>query len=238
MISYTPLSHKAMKQDSPYTLQALSEQWDNVVHLGKGKHLVKNSILNYDKSEFYYVQKGVLQLVYTSKDGKERVLLQYANKCIFAVAAVFESEEFVFLEKSDTVSWFFRCTTDVDLIVFPSSLLVKKSFISTYPELIVNVMYTMSTVTHLAFMLLTSMQMQNVCGKVAKFILSLEKSQHEDELQPNVSQTELATILGVHRGSVARALTELRNKRAIGSFTKKKVVILNSKLLRKIAKED
>lgn len=237
MLSYMP-PQKSTKQDTPYTLQALSEQWDDVVSLGKTKNFLKASIVNYDKSEFFYVQKGIIQLVYTSKDGRERVLVQYADKCIFAIAAVFESKEFAFLHESDTVSWFFRCVTDVELTVFPSSLLLNKSFIANYPELIINIMYTMSTITHLAFMLLTSMQMQDVRGKVAKFILSLEKSQHADELTPNISQTELATILGVHRGSVARAIGELRSKNIIGSFSKKKVVILDSVMLRKIAKED
>ncbi|MFI3270763.1 MAG: Crp/Fnr family transcriptional regulator [Pseudomonadota bacterium] len=237
MLSYLS-QQKLTKQDTPYTLQAISGQWDDVTHLGKEKCFLKGSIVHYDKSEFFYVKKGTIQLVYTSKDGRERVLVQYADKCIFAVAAIFESAEFAFLHESDTVSWFFRCVTGVELTIFPSSLLLNKVFIAQYPELIINVMYTMSTVTHLAFMLLTSMQMQDVRGKVAKFILSIEKSQHRDALIPNVSQTELATILGVHRGSVARAIAELRSRNIIGAFSKKSVVVLDSAMLRKIAKED
>ena len=57
-----------------------------------------------------------------------------------------------------------------------------------------------------------------------EFILGvMKKSNNSCELQPSITQHELACLLGVHRGSLARALKQLRDAGIISGFTKNKL---------------
>ena len=55
------------------------------------------------------------------------------------------------------------------------------------------------------------------------------------ELVPNISQTELANLFGMHRGTLLRSIQELKQRGVIGELTKERLSIENLEELRRLA---
>ena len=146
------------------------------------------------------------------------------ESCLFGIPNAFIRRPDINIPNDIDRLSFFRCSTDVRLIEFPIAILHDDEFIRAHPSLISTAMATLSLTIIVFFNALTALQMNDIQGKLANFILGvMKKSNNSCELQPSITQHELACLLGVHRGSLARALKQLRDAGIISGFTKNKL---------------
>lgn len=221
---------------SHQNLRYINAPWKEVLHIGKERVYKKNSIIP-DSATFSYIISGVVQSVYAAQDGRERIVIQFMESCLFGIPNAFIRRPDINIPNDIDRLSFFRCSTDVRLIEFPIAILHDDEFIRAHPSLISNAMATLSLTIIVFFNALTALQMNDIQGKLANFILGvMKKNNNSCELQPSITQHELACLLGVHRGSLARALKQLRDAGIISGFTKNKLTVLDVTALKKLSR--
>lgn len=227
-----------VQKDTPYTLTRLNQAWEKVLHLGEKCTFPAGSIIQpyYNgKKVFYYIQSGNIQSLYVSLEGREKICIQFTEQCLFAIPIAFQELPF-FREAEEKLS-FFQALTDVELVAFSTSCLEDVFFTREHPELIISVMRGLSSIILVLFHILTSIHTRDIRGKLSAYILQLYEQYNCMTLVPNITQERLASILGVHRTSLARTIKELRETGIISGFTKRKLIIYDMNALKKFSKE-
>ena len=132
----------------------------------------------------------------------------------------------------------FYCMEDVELYRFPGTLLHDPRFVAEYPELIINLMVSMSTKVLVMHANLSETGGGTAVKQVSLFLCGLSRL-HGDKLDfnPQMTQEELAIFLGMHRATLVRALRVLRGCGALLQLTKNRLRIGDLALLQKIAGE-
>ena len=109
---------------------------------------------------------------------------------------------------------------------------MKTEFITKYPDIVRNLLFTMGAKILLHYSFLAEMGTGSSIGQVCRFILSLSKKNEDASMFPvEMTQQEVCDLFGMHRATLARILKKLKEMGAISHFTARKVVITNRELL-------
>lgn len=213
---------------------SLNTCWEEVLFFGEEMKFSQGQCLELNStSYFYYIKEGSLSFILSMENGKKRIInpIQKSGTLI-NVAHSLASQLTNFIEKG----CYFYCITDIILYRFDRSLLFDNNFICRYPHLIANLMASLGVKilahhTHLSYSG-TGTAKQQLC----RFFYYISKANNEaTELNPNISQTELASILGINRATLVRILQELKQYNIIIEFNKNRLVIGNLNQLAAIA---
>ncbi len=201
--------------------------WREVLHLAIPLFYERGNIIPHTSSGgFYYLTKGEVVVSYYSAEGIERLALFVKPDCIF--------------NEARSVSSFnpichFRCVTDTEVFLFNKNLLADEHFIITYPHLIANIMSSMGTKMLIHYAYLAEMGVGTPTMLLARFIIEAYKqNKHEHVFPLNMTQQDIASLFGIHRTTLARAIQQLQRRGAIDLFTSKKVIINNINILHEI----
>lgn len=216
------------------TLPVMNKCWEEVLHLAqreehaRGNYLVLNSL---PEGSFYYLEKGRLTILHGAVDGKVQNMLYMEPGNLINVADSLGRQITDFRDAGCQ----FYCFTDVVLWRFEGSLLRDENFVRAHPGLVVNLMASLG-VKLLAMHNSLSYSTSGALTKICRFCLNM--SQANDgarELVPNISQTELANLFGMHRATLLRSIQELKQRGVIGELTRERLSIENMEELRRLA---
>ena len=209
------MSDNSSTLNAPF-LGPMNLPWKRALALATPRNLGADAPLLLAGSEaldFYYLASGSLRLMHLAKDGSERTILYLCSGNLFnesTALAGFDALDCCFI--SMEASLVYR---------FPGKLLQDPGFISDNPELIINLMKSQAIKILMMHVGLGSTVDHSALRTVSRFILSLvERHGGSCEFDPNLTQQDIASLLGLHRASVVRALAELRRLGAIIKFTK------------------
>ena len=195
-------------------LEDMNAPWSRLLHLATRYTYPKRYplVLAGDAMfDFYYLAKGRLRIMHGTESGRERAMVYIGSGNVFNEATA--------LAGFDDPDCRFYCMEDVELYRFPGTLLHDPRFVAEYPELIINLMVSMSTKV-----LVMHANLSETGGGTADF-------------NPQMTQEELAVFLGIHRATLVRALRVLRGCGALLQLTKNRLRIGDLALLQKIAGE-
>ena len=208
----------------------LNRPWARVLHLAKKYEYPKRTRVRFSLEmdrDFYYISKGQVCLQVSSADGKERMTNYFGEGSIFNLATVFFEgfEDFgawVFLE--DSITW-----------RFPGKFLHDEKFVSEYPDLIINIMRSLSfsMLTHSTW--ITEMYLSRPITRVARYLVGLSVAEGSNNCFVGATQQDAAQQLGMHRGTLSAALKELKEKGIISEFSRGHLHILDIERLRQIS---
>ena len=218
--------HKANEIAEPLIIrhQGANRMWREVLHLGTKCTFPAGYVQPGISGEgFYFIKKGTVRLAYTSLGGQERVVFMIGHDSLF--------NEIPALKSQVTPGVGFQCIELVEAWRFPASLLTDTDFISAYPHLISNLLQSMAVKSELLFSHATEGIFSSTIRRLCQILLSMA---HEHK-HSGLSQTDVATMLGVHQTTIARSVRILRENNIIGRFTKKELEILDQDRLSKIA---
>lgn len=221
---------------SPTTLNApmlgpMNLPWRKMLGLGAQRNLAAEAPLLLQGREvldFYYLAQGNLRLMHLGPDGRERTILYLCSGNLFnesTALAGYDAPDCCFFSMGPSV-----------IYRFSGSLLRDVRFIAEHPALIINLMESQAIKILIMHVGLGSTVGHSSLQTVSRFILSLmERHDGALEFDPGLTQQDIATLLGLHRASVVRTLTELRRLGALITFTKHSLKIGDPRLLATLA---
>ena len=217
--------------DSSHTgkLEGMNAPWSRLLHLATRYTYPKRYPLVL-AGDFYYLAKGRLRIMHGTENGRERAMVYVGSGNVFNEATA--------LAGFDDPDCRFYCMEDVELYRFPGTLLHDPRFVAENPELIINMMVSMSTKVLVMHANLSETGGGTAVKQVSLFLCGLSRL-HGDKLDfnPQMTQEELAIFLGIHRATLVRALRSLRECGALLQLTKNRLRIGDLALLQKIAGE-
>lgn len=208
---------------SNFHLQEVNSVWRNVLHLGTQQKVPKHFAWYGQTDTFSFIDQGCVRLECISPSGRQRIAFFMNSGCLFRDIAMFSAE----INFASTL-----ITTEESLIYhFPRSLLFDNDFIRKYPELMSNLVFSLSKKGGAFFALLAEASEQVPDEILCRYIEALATAHDSNVFSPNISQVDLALNLGMHRSTVCRVIKSLRVAGILGTFSRHKLEILDRKKL-------
>ena len=83
--------------------------------------------------------------------------------------------------------------------------------------------------------MISDMLMDDFVTRFSRFLISLSLERGSDEFPLGMTQEQLASVFGVHRATLARAIQHLKQEAIIACFTCRRVEIIDMERLRHMA---
>ncbi|SCY06009.1 Crp/Fnr family transcriptional regulator [Desulfoluna spongiiphila] len=209
------------KQDlAVFRIRDLNAPWREILDRGERKILPRHHELsNADESTFFFLNRGTLHLSCIAEDGQERVVMIMEEGVLFG--------EITFMHKSSVHFHSLRTLTECEIIVFPNTLLDDLAFCREYPHLVLNLVKSLGVKGGAFFSQIYDSNLLDARGQICRMLSHIWREQGEKEtVNPDLSQVDMANILGIHRSSVCRVIHELRDEGVIGRFSKTRLEVL------------
>ncbi len=219
----------------------LCPSWEKVLHLGVREVFQKGSRIFFTEDKIdgmYFIVEGSIEINLHTVHGPEKVLFIVGKGCIFGEVSCFiggDAEEASAKTRSDSVLYYFKKET-VEQVIAPQ-----------YPDLMIELVQTVSYKARMFTELLTDELISNQFTRVCKMIVYLvrfreihiEHGQKQVVFQPDMTQNDIARLMGVHRVTVTKAVSQLKLMGIIRQFSKKRLEIANfPELLQLVEKTD
>lgn len=194
----------------PIILTDLNKPWEKVLHLGTRVTFHARQIApgSSPYTGLYYIVRGRIRLSGTSVNGQEKVMLYMGRGTLFNEIPMLQ---FV-------TGHGFTCMEHTVAVYWPKKLL-STEFIKEYPELILNLMESMSLKSRNFHTQLSSMHGYGAFTNVCRVLYSMYLFNREGKaIVPQLSKQELAAYLGLHRSSLHKAISRLQDEGVIGNY--------------------
>ncbi len=201
----------------------LCPSWEKVLNLGVREVFPKGSRIFFTEDlidGLYYIVEGSIEINLHTIHGPEKVLFIVGKGCIFGEVSCFiggDAEEASARTRSDSVLYYFKKET------------IEQVIARHYPELMIELVQTVSYKARMFTELLTDELISNEFTRVCKMLvylvrfreIQIESGQKRVVINPDMTQLDIARLLGVHRVTVTKAISQLKSRGIIRQFSKK-----------------
>ncbi len=211
-----------------FIMEGANRAWESILGLGEKRHYGAGQRVSLSMPEvaqgIYYLRKGSVRLTYTSRFGGEMIQLIIKSGMIF--------NEITVLQRLESASLCFFCLEDVEACFLHRSLVFSPEFVREHPDLILNLMESMTAKSSQFFHHSCDLGMLNSFHNTCRAIYFLwERQGRQAECAPGLTHGDLAAHLGIHRASLHKILRRLIDEGVIGSFTRRRLTILDPERL-------
>lgn len=214
----------------PCYLRETSRVWETVLGLGSRHIYKKGENFSFGKGDetFGYIRRGMTCCYYEDKYGNDNEIRFFLGSgCLIRETFILANLDF-FITKH-------ICLSHVELYTFDRSLLTDLKFVSEYPELLKNLIFSISiksiSLQLFATVLKYISNRQKVCHYLYGFYLYNGKRR---EFAPPFSQSYLADLLGLSKFTINRIIGKLKQEGVLISYTSRRVVIGDIKKLEEL----
>jgi CRP-like cAMP-binding protein len=207
----------------------LCPSWEKVLPLGKRYLFPKGSkIFELDDIIFgvYFILNGSVEINLFTIQGPEKVLFIVGKNCIFGEVSCFmdgDSGEAIARARSDCELYFFKKETINGIIA------------REHPELLIELVQSLAYKIRMYTVLLKDDLISNQFIRVCKMLVYLLRYKEVDvpprqqtvSFRPDITQNDMARLMGVHRVTVTKAISKLKSMGIIARFTRKTLEISN-----------
>ncbi len=215
-----------------YSILPSSVSWRKVLHMGTRMTFAKDSMVRPGGSTsdlLYYIAKGEVRLTRILADGSEKTIFYLQAGTLFG--------EVPFFDELPSLSTMLSNSDDCVLYAFTRET-VMDHILPRYPELSLALIRTLVRKVRILCNQTVELALEDLPSRICRFLSSQPcvKSDSSDAeyLVPHFNQSELATLLGVHRVSLNKALRYLEKEGIIGPYSKNEVFILNRRRFREL----
>jgi CRP-like cAMP-binding protein len=207
--------------------EQLCPSWDQVTHLAVRQVYPKGSLIldmEAPANGIYYIKEGQVDTALYTLHGPEKVLYCVGQGCVFGEASCFSTgvtgEASVWARTACTL-YFFR----KDLVEGPIA--------REHPELLVELVGMLGHIVRMYGIWLHDSRSQDyfvrVCRILVYFVRWKQGTRVRDGnqvlIQSDVTQNDIAKLLGIHRVTVTKAVGRLKELGIIRHFTKSELDI-------------
>lgn len=206
----------------PIILMDLNTEWEAVFSLGTPVNFTAKTIISASSypaavSGLYYIRRGRVRLSHIASNGQEKVMLYMGKGVLFnEIPMLHVGEDYLFtcMEQTDTVFW-------------PKKR-INADFIRQYPELMLNLLESMSSKSRGFYNQLCGLRSFDAFVNVCRTLYSMYQHNKVDGvIVPRLTQQEIAAFLGVHRSSLHKALVRLKDEGVISAYNRKELEVYN-----------
>lgn len=205
-------------------LSEVNSVWREVLHLGKREEVAKGeSWYSVEKKDVIsFIDKGLLRMECSTNTGKQRSVLYLQAGCIIQEIGILSG---------GSMHNFITVVEDSTIFHFPAEIIQDTDFMYKYPYLLRNLLVSIAEKANIFFCLLADANEGEPFCAICRYFEKLAENNDANIFTPNLSQVDIAAHLGLHRSTICKALRRLREEKIIGSFTRKKLEILDRKKL-------
>jgi len=218
----------------------LCPSWSTILHLGIRRSFPKGSEiidLITPVNGVYFVKEGSVEVPLYTEHGPEKVLFYVGPGCIFGEISCFVGGE------ADEAS--VRARTDCILYFF-SRELIEGTIASQHPQLLIELIRASAYKIRMFSVLLRDSLNSDNFLRVCKMLVYLVRfkeveiapGQKQVTVQPEMTQQDLARLMGLHRVTVTKALSRLKTMGLLQHFSKKKLQITDFPALCRLAENE
>lgn len=211
-----------------YQLSGINKVWDILLAKGKKKSFPKGSLIGGYNDMFGYLYQGKIRLSAITAQGKERIALYMENGCIC-------TEINAFYDYHNMYSAEFLAVTPCTIYFFPIEMLSDVEFTKQYPELVTNLVQSLSYKAGAFFAQLSEKTELTLTSQFCRFLYRQYLEAGNTTFKFGFSQIELALMFNIHRNTLCRVLSDLRSEGIIGKCTKNCLEIIDLQRLEELA---
>lgn len=211
-----------------YQLNGINKVWDTLLAKGMKKNFPKGSHIDGYKDMFGYLYRGKIRLSAITSQGRERIVLYMENGCICTEVNLFHNYHNMYSAE-------FMAMTPCTIYFFPKEMLSDVEFTRQYPELITNLVQSLSCKAGAFFSQLSEKTELNFTSQFCRFLYRQYLEANNTIFKFGFSQVELALMFNLHRNTICRVLSVLRDEGIIGKCTKNCLEILDLERLEELA---
>lgn len=201
--------------------------WQKIAHLGIRRVFARGAwIIEMDTpiNGVYLVKEGSVEVVLDTLHGPEKVLYYVGPGSIFGEVSCFvssQSDEAHVRARSACVCYFFSREQIEGIIA------------SHYPHLLIELIRAEAHKIRMYGVLLQDSLDSDHFMRVCKMLIYLARFRRGDiapdqiqvNIQPEITQTDMARLMGIHRVTVTKAINRLKRLGILKGFTKKSLEI-------------
>lgn len=205
----------------------LCPSWGQVTHLGTRQTYPKGSlVLDMDQPAdgVYYVQEGQVDTALYTLHGPEKVLYGVGEGCLFGQACCFSTGttgEATVWARTPCVLYFFRRET------------IEGPIAREHPHLLLEMAGLLGHIVRMYGVWLQDSLGQDYFQRVCRILIYYVRwkkgiavpAEKEVTIHADLTQNDLAKLLGLHRVSVSKAVSRLRELGVLRRFTKNELDI-------------
>ena len=227
-----PVSSSKLPLFAPFAVPKIGNMataWHEILHLGTKQRHSAGSIVKVEGEtcfDLFYIDEGKVHVVFDTIDGRMRSVVSFEPGSIFNLAPAATRCE---------ASGQYQCMTDAVIWQIPGKVLHDPVFAARYPNLMLSVIELLGTLVLTYHTYLTDMLMDDFVTRFSRFLISLSLERGSDEFPLGMTQEQLASVFGVHRATLARAIQHLNQEAIIACFTCRRVEIIDMERLRHMA---
>ncbi|ACS79423.1 Crp/Fnr family transcriptional regulator [Maridesulfovibrio salexigens] len=220
-----------LKIDEFWRIKGNSDVWNKVIDLGvrqefkKGEHII---LAGETVTELHYLRSGSVRMVRTSLEGNEKVIMHVEHHSLFCEVPFFTEEP---------ITSSFSCHEDAVVYSFPKDTV--DNMLAAHPSIAKDIIRTLSMKVSVLSNQLASLGLDTLEKRIVKFILlrynSTELAENDTISLGSLSMKGVASILGVHRASLYKALKSLEKAGYIRILAENRLQLLNIDALAAIA---
>ena len=197
-----------------FRIRELNSPWRSVLHLGKRQKVAKSYRWpdDPDTDTFSFLEQGRVRLLNLSETGRERIVLYIEPGCLF--------REIVLLHVSSMHPASLVALEPCEVYSFPRTLLDDADFVRRHPALMSNLIHSLGAKAGAFYSQITESVELDPQTQVCRYLHRLAEERRTRVIDPGVSQSELALVLGLHRSTVCRIIRVLRDRGVLGHFTR------------------
>lgn len=216
-------NHLCIQEGPVFRIRELNSPWRSILHLGQRQVVKKSWQWANAADTFSFLHRGQVRLRNRPEHGKEQILLRIEQGCLF--------REVPFLHVSPLYPALFEAVEPCEVYDFPRAWLQDPKFAHDYPDLVCNLISSVGIKAGAFYCQLTERAEQSPKALVCRYLHRMMRDRAQPCFNPGISQSNLASHLGLHRSTVCRILKELRESGILGRFTPCNVEILNPEAL-------
>lgn len=214
----------------PIILVDLNTPWEKVLDQGRPVGFAAKTIisaLSFEEftSGMYYIKKEHVRLSNIASNGQEKMMFYMGRGTFFNEIPMLQSG----------TDYLFTCMDATDAIFFPKKR-ITEDFIRRYPELMLNLLDSMSRKSRSFYSQLGGLRAYDTFANVCRILYSMHLFHKSGgRIVPRLTQQEFAAFLGVHRSSLHKALFRLQSEGVIGRYSRSELDIHDLERLRAYA---
>lgn len=192
------------------TIRELNTPWRDVLHMGT-KHVYKKGDQVPQSEHLSFLHQGMVRLTHCSRDGKQKILWYIGAGCIFGETPFFDPQQ-------SLGGGVHVCATPCEVYFF-SRACVYDTIFAQRPDLLLNLLPSMARKVRMLSNQASSLYLDDVTVRVCKFLgQRLIPDSSPLLARPGISRQDLASLLGVHRITLFKALKHLEEYGICGPY--------------------
>jgi CRP-like cAMP-binding protein len=219
--------------DEFWRIKVDSDVWKQVLHLGQRKEFRHGDII-IDAGELvnrlYYLESGVVSMKRASRGGAEKIIMHIEENTLFGEVPFFMHQP---------ILSFFICHQDA--VVYSFSREAVDGMLARHPEIAKDIIRTLAEKVSALSNQSATLGLDSLYQRIVKFILlrynSMPLEDNEIISLGSLRMRDIASILGVHRATLYKALKELEHMNLIRMLDRNRIHVLNVDELAAIAYE-